>query len=406
MTPNNRSVLTLLFLFVFVDVLGFSLILPLLPYYAATFGATAEVVGLLLGANALTQLLGAPILGRLSDRFGRKPLLLVSLAGTVVGFLMLGLARSLAMLFASRVVDGFLGGNISLAQAYISDVTEGKERSKGFGLIGAAFGLGFIIGPALGGTLSAGGNYGLPALVAAGLSTLNLLGVLLRLPESLPPEERERRKKEPRAAFSLRALWEALGLPCVGPLLQTQLFYSLAFTIFETGFALFAQKRLALDARTTSFVLTYVGVLVVLVQGVGIRLLVRRFTDKQLVFGGSILLALSLLAWAFTPSFGVLLVVLAPLSLASGVLRVSVNTALTRSVWPEEVGGVLGLSAALGSLTRVVAPTVGGFLLGRVGTFAPGVLGALLMAWLVYYTWQRVLFVPDLACPAPKEMMG
>ena len=406
MTPKNRSVLTLLFLFVFVDVLGFSLILPLLPYYAETFGATAEVVGLLLGANALTQLLGAPILGRLSDRFGRKPLLLLSLAGTVVGFLMLGLARSLAMIFASRIVDGFVGGNISLAQAYISDVTEGKERSKGFGLIGAAFGLGFIIGPALGGALSGGGNYALPALVAAVLALLNLLGVLLWLPESLPRHERERRAQDPRAAFTARALVEALTLPCVGPLLQTQLLYSLAFTIFETGFALFAQKRLALDARTTSFVLTYVGVLVVLVQGVGIRLLVRRFTDKQLVFGGSILLALSLLAWAFTPSLGVLLVVLAPLSLASGVLRVSINTALTRSVWPEEVGGTLGLSAALGSLARVISPTVGGFLLGRVGAFAPGVLGALLMAWLIYYTWQRVLFMPDLECPRAREVGG
>ena len=400
--PNYRRSLTLLFIFVFVDVLGFSLILPLLPYYAATFGATAEVVGLLLGVNALTQLLGAPVLGRLSDRFGRKPLLLLSLAGTVAGFLMLGLARSLAMLFASRIVDGFLGGNISLAQAYISDVTEGKERTKGFGLIGAAFGLGFIFGPAIGGALAGGGNYALPALVAAGLSLLNLLGVLVWLPESLPRAERERRAREPRAAFSLRVLWEALSLPCVGPLLQTQLFFSLAFTLFETVFSLFARERLGLDARTTSFVLTYVGILVVLVQGVGIRLLVRRFTDKQLVFGGSALLALSLLAWAFSPSLEVLLVVLAPLALASGVLRVAVNTALTRSVWPEEVGGTLGLSAALSSLTRVVAPTVGGFLLGRVGTFAPGVLGALLMAWLVYYTWKRVLFVPDLACPAPR----
>jgi len=404
--PNYRRSLTLLFIFVFVDVLGFSLILPLLPYYAATFGATAEVVGLLLGVNALTQLLGAPVLGRLSDRFGRKPLLILSLAGTVAGFLMLGLARSLAMLFASRVVDGFLGGNISLAQAYISDVTEGKERTKGFGLIGAAFGLGFIFGPAIGGALAGGGNYALPALVAAGLSLLNLLGVLVWLPESLPRAERERRAREPRAAFSLRVLWEALSLPCVGPLLQTQLFFSLAFTLFETVFSLFARERLGLDARTTSFVLTYVGVLVVLVQGVGIRLLVRRFTDKQLVFGGSVLLALSLLAWAFSPSLGVLLVVLAPLALASGVLRVAVNTALTRSVWPEEVGGTLGLSAALNSLTRVVAPTIGGFLLGRVGTPAPGVLGALLMTWLVFYIWKRVLFVPDLACPAPKLADG
>ncbi len=399
---NTKRPLGLLFAFVFVDVLGFSLILPLLPYYARTFGATAGVVGLLLGANALTQLLGAPILGRLSDRFGRKPLLLVSLAGTVAGFLLLGLARSLAMLFASRVVDGFLGGNISLAQAYISDVTEGKERSKGFGLIGAAFGLGFIIGPALGGWLAGGGNYALPALVAAGLSLLNLIGVLLWLPESLPRQERERRAREPRAAFTAQALVEALRLPCMGPLLQTQLLYSLAFTLFETCFALFAQQRLALDARTTSFVLTYVGVLVVLVQGVGIRFLVRRFTDRQLVFGGSALLALALLAWAFTPSLGVLLVVLIPMSLASGVLRVSVNTALTRSVWPEEVGGALGLSASLGGLARVISPTVGGFLLERIGAFAPGLLGALLMAWLVPYVWRRVLFVPDLACPAPR----
>lgn len=402
MKRDGQRTLSLLFLFVFVDVLGFSLILPLLPYYAQTFGATAELVGLLLGANALTQLLGAPILGRLSDRYGRKPLLLVSLAGTVVGFLMLGFARSLAMIFASRIVDGFLGGNISLAQAYISDVTTGKERTKGFGLIGAAFGLGFIFGPAMGGALAGGGNYALPALVAAGLSLLNLLGVLLWLPESLPPEERARRAQEPRAAFTVRALLEALQLPCVGPLLQAQLVYSLAFTLFETTFALFAQRRLGLDARATSFVLTYVGVLVVLVQGVGIRLLVRRFNDKQLVFGGGALLAFSLLAWALSPSLWVLLAVLVPLALASGVLRVAINTALTRSVWPEEVGGTLGLSAALNSLARVISPTVGGFLLGRVGAPAPGLLGALLMVWLVYYAWRRILFVPDLQCPAPK----
>jgi DHA1 family tetracycline resistance protein-like MFS transporter len=396
-----RRRLALLFVFVFIDVLGFSLILPLLPYYAETFEATATIVGLLLGANAAAQFIGAPIIGRLSDRYGRRPLLILSIAGTAVSFVMLGLARSLGMLFASRIVDGFLGGNISLAQAYITDVTDDENRAMGLGLIGASFGLGFIFGPALGGTLSAGGNYSLPALVAAGLATVNLLAVLLWLPESLPPERRAEMARHPRTAFTARALWEGLHRPCVGPLLNVLLFYGLAFTIFQTIFSLFAQKRLSLDAQVTSYVLTYVGFLIVAVQGGGIGWLTKRFSDKQLVFGGTILMAFSLLAWAFTPTLWLLLVVLAPLALAGGVLSVASNSALTKSVYPEEVGGILGLSASLGSLTRVVSPIVGAFLLDNVSTTAPGILGALLMAWLIYYTWRQVLFVPDLVCPEP-----
>lgn len=153
---RDRLPLTLITIFVFVDVLGFSLILP---YYASSFGATPEVIGLILGANALAQLVGTPIIGRLSDRFGRKPMLLLSLASTVIGFLLLGFARSLRMIFISRVVDGLFGGNISLAQAYVSDITGGKERTQGFGLLGAAFGVGFVFGPFLGGILAFGGNY-------------------------------------------------------------------------------------------------------------------------------------------------------------------------------------------------------------------------------------------------------
>jgi DHA1 family tetracycline resistance protein-like MFS transporter len=392
--------LILIFFFVFVDVLGFSLILPLLPYYAETFGATATTVGLLLGANALAQFIGAPVIGRLSDQYGRRPLLLLSIAGTVVSFLMLGWANALWALFASRVLDGLLGGNISLAQAYITDVTDEQNRARGLGIIGASFGLGFIFGPALGGALSAGGNYSLPAFAAAALSALNFLGVLLWLPESLSPERLAQKAISPRAEFTARALWEALGRPCVGPLLQVLLLYGLAFTTFQTVFSLFAQKRLGLNAQTTSYVFTYVGVLIVLVQGGGIGLLTRRFSEKQLIFGGTIVMTLALLAWALTPTLGILLIVLAPLALAGGVLNVASNSALTKSVYPEEVGGALGLSASLGSLTRVASPVVGAFLLDRVSAAAPGILGALLMAWLIYYTWRRVLFVPDLECPA------
>ena len=395
-----KKSLFLIFMFVFIDVLGFSLILPLLPYYAETFMASTTVVGLLLAANALAQLIGAPIIGRLSDRYGRRPLLIISITGTVISFLILGWARSLLWLFISRIVDGLLGGNISLAQAYITDVTDEKNRAKGLGLIGASFGLGFIFGPAIGGTLGAGGNYAFPAFVAAGLSLLNLIGVVLWLPESLPVDNREKLEQNPKREFSARALWNALHRPCAGPLLIIMLLFSLAFTIFETMFSLFALKRLSLDARGTSYILTYVGVLVVLIQGGGMGILTKRFSEKQLIFWGSLLLALALLGWAMTPSIWWLLVVLAPLSLASGILRVSINSALTKSVYPEEVGGTLGLSAGLGSLARVISPIMGAFLMDNVGTASPGLLAAVLMLILTYFSWRRVLFVPDLACPA------
>lgn len=396
---NKR--LFLILVYVFIDVLGFSLILPLLPYYAERFEASPTLVGLLLGANAITQLIGAPIIGRLSDRYGRRPLLLVSIGGTVVSFLMLGLARSLWMLFASRILDGLLGGNISLAEAYITDVTDRQNRARGLGLIGAAFGIGFIFGPAIGGTLSAGGNYALPALLAAGLAFLNLIGVFFLVPESLPAEQRQGRADK-RPQVSLGALLEALRRPCVGPLLRFRLFYGLAFTMFQTIFALFAQKRLGLGAQSTSYVLTYVGILVVLVQGGGIGLLTKRFEDRPLILAASVLLALALLAWAFTPSVWFLLVVLVPLALAGGVLNVISSSALTKSVQAKEVGGTLGLSASLGSLARAVSPIAGGFLIDTLGPAAPGIVGAVVMIWLVFVSWQRILVVSD-ACPVPVD---
>ena len=212
---QNRRLLTL-FLIVFIDLLGFSLILPLLPFYAETFGATPFQIGLLVAAYAAAQLVGAPLLGRLSDRFGRRPVLLISLIGTFIGFLILGFASSLWMLFASRLLDGFTGGNISVAQAYITDITDEKDRAKGLGLLGAAFGVGFIIGPAVGGILSVYG-FAVPAFVAAGLSLISILGVIFFLPESLTAEARARLEKKAKQEFSLGNLWAAINRPRVGP---------------------------------------------------------------------------------------------------------------------------------------------------------------------------------------------
>lgn len=395
--------LVLILLFVFIDVLGFGLILPLLPYYAADFNASSFMVGLLLSANALTQMIGAPILGRLSDRYGRKPLLIASISGTVISFLILGWANSLGIIFLSRILDGLLGGNVSLAQAYITDSTTRENRATGLGLIGAAFGVGFIFGPALGGVLSIGGNYALPAFAAAGLAAINLIGVLLWLPESLPVEKRTPSVTDTQPKFSFNALLEALRRPCVGPLLSVILIYGLAFTIFQTMFSLFTQQKLDFSAQATSYVLTYVGVLVVLVQGGGIRWLSKKYSDKQLTFSGAILLTLGLLGWAFSNSLTTLLITLAPLALASGMLRVSTNSALTKSVVPSEVGGILGLSAAFTSFTAVIAPILGSFLLAQISPVAPGVAGAVLMVGAALIIWRQILNVPDLDCAIEEE---
>lgn len=413
----KRSPLFSIFLVVFIDLLGFGLILPLLPFYAETYGATPLLVGLLTASYAIAQLIGAPILGRLSDRYGRRPVLLVSILGTFAGFLLLGFAEPigralsgtlafaslntiiLSILFVSRILDGLTGGNISVVQAYITDVTDSSNRTRGLGLIGAAFGLGFILGPATGGILSEWG-YAVPAFVAAALSALNLLSVYFTLPESLTPEVRTKMPvSSGKPAFSLIALWNALNRERVGPLLHIRFFFGLAFATFQSIFALYAQYQLNLDTRTTGFVLTYVGVLSALVQGVAVGAFSKRYNDRSIILASSLLMAASLLGWAFTPNLTVLLIVLAPLALGGGTLNTVINSALTKAVYPEEVGGTLGLSAAMESLTRVIAPTAGGYLLGALGAWAPGVFTTLIMVWVVSFVWRRLIVNPDPPLP-------
>jgi len=390
---KNNKQLASIFLIVFIDLLGFSLILPLLPYYAKTFAATGFTTGLLVASYALMQFFGAPLLGRLSDTYGRRPVLLVSIFGTFLGFLLLGFARSLWMLFVSRIIDGITGGNLSVAQAYITDVTDAKSRSKGLGMIGAAFGLGFIIGPVTGGVLSQWG-FAVPAFAAAALALINLILVATWLPESITPEKRAAMATGNRPALTFSALVTALKRPFTGSLLISRFVFGTAFAIFQTIFSLYALTRFNLSAAQTGYVLTYVGVLSVFTQGFLVSRLTNRVREDFLIVGSVVVMALCLLGWALAPSVAMLLVVLAPTSMAGGILNTMLSSTLTKSVSPQEVGGTLGLSASIESLTRVIAPALGGLLLADLGTWAPGLFGALLLVGLAIYVWNTILNHP------------
>jgi DHA1 family tetracycline resistance protein-like MFS transporter len=416
----QKSRLLNIFFVVFIDILGFGLILPLLPYFADQYGGSDFVVGLLVAVYAAAQFVGAPFLGRLSDRYGRRPVLVISIAGTALSFLLLGLAdplgRTLAWLplaelngeqllalenatilgvmFISRLVGGLTGGNITVAQAYISDVTTAQDRAKGLGLLGAAFGLGFILGPAIGGALSAGG-YSVPAFAAAGLAALNLIGVILFLPESLTEAQKREAAGPRRALISPAAMVEELTKPRIGPLMTIRLFYALAAALFQTMFTLWAKERLALTAQSTAYLLAYIGLLSIIVQGGLIGQLTKRFNEATLIVSAALIQAAALVLWALTPSVPVLMVVLIPLAFTTGVLNTVINSAITRAVPPQEIGGALGVAGSLESLSRVVSPTVGGWLIGGVGTWAPGAAAAVVMAGVTALAYRRLIANPD-----------
>jgi DHA1 family tetracycline resistance protein-like MFS transporter len=409
-----------IFIVVFVDMLGFGLILPLLPYYAETFGATPLVIGFLVASYAAASLVGAPVLGRLSDRFGRRPILLVSVAGTFIGYLLLGFAQpigqlvanlfashavnafTIGILFLSRITDGLTGGNITVAQAYITDVTDETNRSRGLGIIGSAFGLGFILGPAAGGLLSRWG-YDIPAFAAAGMALLNLISIFFFLPESLTAVQRVANQQQQRPSITLNALIAALKRPKIGPLLLVRFFIMLAFAMFQAVFALFAQKKLNLSLQSTGFVLTFIGLYSVLVQGVGIGLLTKRFKENTIIISSLCLMSLGFIGWSLTPSLPIMLLVILPLAGSGWVLNTIITSAITKAVEPEEIGGMLGISTSIESISRVISPTLGGFLFGSVGMWAPGLAGAVVLLWAVWVAYRRILVVKVTQIPQPAE---
>ena len=381
-------------LIVLIDMLGFALVVPLLAFFADTFGATPFQTGLLVASYAAMQMISAPILGRISDRFGRRPVFLISILGTFIGFLILGFANSLWMLFVSRILSGLTAGNISVAQAYIADVTDEKNRARGMGMLGAAFGIGFILGPALGGTLSVYG-FAVPAFASAVLCFINLLTVFFWLPESLTPERRAQLMAQEKADVSFSALLAALQHPSAGPLLWVRFGFAVAFNSFQSVFALYTLGKFGLTAQQTGYILAYVGIVLVIMQGGLIGPLSARFKESHLLFAFTIFATIGLFGWAIVQSVPGLLVAMFPLAIGAGSFNAVINSAISKTVSHDEVGGMLGFAAGLESSTRVVMPALASYLLGRYGPSTPGYMATLVMVIVVMFAYARLIATPE-----------
>jgi DHA1 family tetracycline resistance protein-like MFS transporter len=372
----------ILFLIVFIDLVGFGVVIPLLPYYALRYDASPFAVTMLMACYSLAQFVMAPVLGRISDKVGRRPVLLVSLVCSIASYVWLGLADTLWMLYAARLVAGAGAGNIAAAQAYIADVTPPEKRAKGMGMIGAAFGLGFTVGPAIGGVIAGAdptaADLARPAFLAAALSALALAVTAVRLKESLAPGA-VLGARPTRMALAKGAL----ARPVLANLILLLFVTVSAFAGMETTFALWANSRFGWGPEQVGWVFFYVGILLAALQGGLIGRLAQRFGEARLVIAGSAIIGLGLLGLAFAASLWEVLLVTGLLAVGMGLLNPSVTSLISREAGAEERGGVMGVSQSASSLARILGPAVAGAVFSLWGRSAPFLLGALLMMAVV-----------------------
>lgn len=363
--------LIIIFLTIFVNLVGFGIIIPLLPFYAETFGASPLVIGLLFAVFSLCQLVAAPLLGDLSDRYGRRPVLIFSLAGTVVSFVMLALATNLLVLFAARIVDGLSGGNISTARAYVADVTEPRDRARAYGLIGAAFGLGFILGPALSGVL-AQYSYTAPIWAAAAITLVATAMAWLWLPETV-----HRAHAGTGNPFSY--LPGLLHRPLVRRVLGIDFLYWCAFAIFQTTFALFVSRRFGFDATHTGYFLAAFGLLGAIIQGGLIRPIVRRLGDKSTFMLGLVCAGVGLSLSALTHSAAMFAMTLVPVAFGMGFGHPTMSSLVSQVARGDEQGRVQGAASAVESMGRTIGPVWGSASLQHLGESTPYFSAALVL---------------------------
>jgi MFS transporter, DHA1 family, tetracycline resistance protein len=370
---GKRAPLLPIFLIVLVDVFGFTLVIPLLSIYAEHFQASPFEATLLVSSYAVCQLFSGPLLGRISDSVGRKPMLFVSQVGTFIGFIVMARANALWMLYLARVIDGATAGNLSLAQAYISDNTAPESRAKSFAVIGIAFGLGFFVGPAVTGYLS---TFGLtaPIYCAAGLSMTSILCTLFLLPGGKPPGHSTGHAMAGGpggtrvSVFQWGTYLQYLKRPSLARLFAQFVCFIFAFSTFTSGIALFAERRFQWHGRPfgpgeIGYLFAYTGALGIVLQGAGMGRLVKRFGEARLVTAGFLSLAVGQLFLGVVRDIGPLLVVATISSFGTGVLRPALTSLITQNAGRHEQGVVLGLNQSLQSIAQIVAPAASGLLI-------------------------------------------
>ncbi|PIS09709.1 hypothetical protein COT75_00785 [Candidatus Beckwithbacteria bacterium CG10_big_fil_rev_8_21_14_0_10_34_10] len=358
----------IIFIILVTEVLGFSLVLPFLPFMAQDLGASPFQVGLILSVFSVFQFVSAPIMGKLSDSYGRRPLLLFSQLSTFIGFIILGFSKSLWMIILSRIVDGLLGSNFSIAQAYLSDISSKKNRSKTFGLSGAAFGFGFMIGPAIGGLLSRFG-YGLPSFVAALMALITILTTFFFLPETIKRKRKMNLKIEILKFSDFKSY--LLDSKVAGKL---RLFFSyvLSHAIWVSSFAMFAERQLGFNAVQVGYLLTFIGLVSIILRGFLLGKIIDLIGERNSQITGLAMVVLSMLGVSFAKDFYSALFFIGFFALGSGLLRPLLMASISKSVSPKKQGEVMGFTNSLGSLSQIIGPLLGGYL---IANFFPGSLG-------------------------------
>jgi DHA1 family tetracycline resistance protein-like MFS transporter len=367
-----------IFIVVFVDILGFSIILPLLAFYTGKINAADALVGPLTAAYPICQFIAAPILGNLSDTYGRRPVLLYSQFGSLLGFILLGLAmhlpNPLAWLFVARMIDGMSGGNLTVAQAYISDITEPSERAKTFGMIiGVSFGLGFTIGPGLGAIISSRFGYDITAYLAAFFSLSSIIATFFLLPET----QHHRDEARLRGLAMYTRVVDYLRIVELRPLLAVFFFMSLPFAMYTTMFALYAKNQLSFDIKHAGYFLALVGLLGVVWQGGMIGPIVKRFGEYKSLMIGLIASAAGMYYVTAVDVWWKLIFVAILFSFGHSVSRPSLTSLISQAAPPDQRGGVFGAMTSVESTTRIIGPLLGGWIITTQPKWVGWVGGAL-----------------------------